>query len=83
MNIQLELFQAVQLERPVKPAVPCEHKTGFLSMAFVPAGCVCGKCGELLSQIIPQPPEVLGYMSADWHWHHVEGRPWISSEGAA
>lgn len=81
--IQLELFQPDQLERPAKPSAPCEHKYGFQSYAFVPSGHVCSDCGELLCQRIPQPPEVLGYVSADWHWHYVEGRPWISSEAAA
>lgn len=71
------------MKPPVKPAAPCEHKWGFISYAFVPVGHVCSECGELLSQNIPQPPEVLGYVSACWHWHYVEGRPWISSEDVA
>lgn len=40
MLLQLELFQSEQLARPVKPAGPCEHKSGFTSYAFVPVGHV-------------------------------------------
>ena len=83
MNVQLELFREEEVRPAVRAAGPCEHRSGFVSYAFVPVGVVCSECGELLSQRIPQPPEVLGYVSADWHWHHVDGREWISSEAVA
>lgn len=79
-TIQLELFQPVQMERPARAKGPCEHRSCFHSCAFVPAGCVCSDCGELLSQHIPQPPEVLGYLSADWKWHYIAGLRWVSSD---
>lgn len=37
-------------------------------------------CNTLLLQYLPEPPEVLGYVSADWAWHHEQGRPWTTWE---
>jgi len=59
----------------------CPHRFGYYTMAYVPAGVVCSTCGALLLQFIPQSPEVLGYVSADWAWHHRDGRPWTTQGG--
>jgi hypothetical protein len=47
-------------------------------MAYVPAGLVCADCGKLLFQYLPQSPEQLGYVSADWAWKYVHGKEWTS-----
>lgn len=57
----------------------CKHRSCFVSMAYVPAGMVCSRCGMLLSQYIPQPTAVIGYLSADWAWSQ-EGRSWTTQE---
>ena len=62
------------------PKTPCKHKSRFVTMAYVPAGIVCSECGKLLLQYIPQSPDVLGYKSADWAWHHVYGKEWTTQE---
>jgi hypothetical protein len=62
------------------PQKPCEHKSCFVTMAYVPAGLVCSDCGKLLLQYIPKSPEELGYMSADWAWHYKHGKPWTTQE---
>jgi hypothetical protein len=59
----------------------CPHESGFETSACVPVGVVCNECGVLLSQYLPQGPEVLGYVSADWAWHHEQGEAWVSWEG--
>ena len=56
----------------------CPHRYGFLSLAYVPAGVVCSECGLLILQYVPQPQEVLGYLSADWAWHHRDGKAWTT-----
>ena len=56
----------------------CPHRYGYDSSAYAPAGVVCCQCDQLLLQYIPQPPEILGYLSADWAWHHRDGRPWTT-----
>lgn len=60
------------------PVPPCLHRSCFTTMAYVPAGVVCSTCGKLLLQYIPQPPEVLGYVSADWAWKHQHGKEWTT-----
>ena len=65
-----------QLTLPLAP--PCAHRTSFISCAYVPAGDVCCHCGLLLSQFIPQPPEVLGYVSGTWQWK-LDGKPWTTA----
>jgi hypothetical protein len=60
----------------------CPHEYTFLSHAYVPVGDVCCDCGLLVSQTLPQPPEVLGYLSADWAWHHNHGKPWTTQTAA-
>jgi len=60
------------------PKKECGHKSCFTSMAYVPAGIVCFDCGKLLCQSLPQSPEELGYLSADWAWKHKYGRAWIT-----
>lgn len=51
---------------PAKP--PCNHDTCYPTHAVVPCGLVCFQCGELVLQYIPQSPEKLGYVSADWDY---------------
>lgn len=46
----------------------CDHNSGFISQACVPAGYICDECGHLIWQSVPQPPEVLGYLTATWEW---------------
>jgi hypothetical protein len=58
--------------------VQCQHDRTFVTMAYVPAGVFCFDCGLLLSQYLPTPPEILGYVSATWKWHHIDGRPWTT-----
>lgn len=58
----------------------CEHRNGFVTHAYVPAGLAC-MCGALLAQYIPLPPKVLGYISADWQWK-LDGKAWTTKEGA-
>jgi hypothetical protein len=63
---------------PPPPVQPCEHEWGFSSCAEVPGGVVCGRCGEWVSRYIclPNEPEILGYVSANWAWHYRDGKPW-------
>ncbi|MCF8094450.1 MAG: hypothetical protein K9J79_03725 [Desulfobacteraceae bacterium] len=56
----------------------CPHQWLCETQAYVPSGLACLDCGQLLLQYIPQSPEVLGYVSADWAWHHVHGRAWTT-----
>lgn len=58
----------------------CPHFAGFTTHAYVPRGHVCTGCGMLLFQYRPQPPEEIGYLSADWAWHHRDGRAWTTKE---
>jgi len=69
---QLTIFETL------KAIIPCQHTSCFVTRAVVPAGLVCSDCGKLLFQYLPQPPEVLGYLSADWAWKHKYGKEWIS-----
>lgn len=56
----------------------CLHPDRMSTMAVVPAGVCCCYCGALICQAIPRPPEVLGYVSADWAWHHRDGKAWTT-----
>lgn len=56
----------------------CPHDLTFYTSAYVPGGECCIKCDTLLSQSIPRPPEVVGYLTADWAWH-LEGKPWTTA----
>ena len=67
----------IQLELPF-PIPECQHNSCFVTMACVPAGLVCADCGKLLFQYLPQSPDELGYMSADWAWHYKHGRSWTT-----
>ena len=68
-----------QLELSLVPHwARCAHEDCFITHACVPAGLVCSDCDTLLLQYVPEPPEKLGYLSADWAWHHVKGRPWTT-----
>lgn len=59
----------------------CAHRHQFVTHAYVPCGLVCSDCDELVAQFIPQPPEVVGYLTADWAWHHRDGKPWTTRVG--
>ena len=73
-----------QIEFSFKPDwQSCPHRMGFVTMAYVPAGDVCSECGALLSQFIPESPLELGYISADWKWHWIDGKPWTTKEMVA
>jgi hypothetical protein len=52
---------------------PCDHSRCFVTNAHVPAGVYCDKCHRLISQFIPQSPEQLGYVSADWAYVQEHG----------
>jgi len=74
--------QSLQLPLPfatyVPPPPPCRHDSQYHTMACVPAGMVCFRCGKLLYQYLPQSPAELGYISADWAWHHRNNKPWTT-----
>lgn len=72
MMNQLELFTPEVEE--------CDHRHGFYSSAYVPGGYVCSRCGTLYAQTLPQSPEVVGYLTADWAWHYRDGNPWTTQE---
>ncbi len=59
----------------------CKHRSRYKTQAYVPAGICCADCGALLNQdyVPPNEPEIIGYVSAQWEWHYVEGRPWTTS----
>jgi|GEM_PF-7118826 len=56
----------------------CRHKSICATHAYVPTGIACLDCGKLLAQYIPESPEVLGYVSADWAWKHIHGEEWTT-----
>ena len=58
----------------------CPHKRTFVTQAYVPCGVSCLDCGELISQFLPTPPEKLGYVSAAWKWHYIDGKPWTTKD---
>lgn len=58
----------------------CSHDCCHDTCSVVPAGLFCMSCNTLLLQYLPEPPEVLGYVSADWAWHHKYGRAWTTQE---
>jgi hypothetical protein len=64
-----------------KKIFECPHERTFVTQAYVPCGTYCFDCGELLSQFLPTPPEKLGYVSADWKWHYIAGKPWTTQIG--
>ena len=55
----------------------CEHPGGFYSLAYVPGGFCCSRCQRLLCQDLPDPPEVVGYLTATWKWK-LDGKPWTT-----
>jgi hypothetical protein len=70
---------ATQIEFDLSPdRAECSHEYGYETAAYVPGGEICSDCGLLTCQYIPQPPEVLGYLSATWAWHHRDGKPWTT-----
>lgn len=46
----------------------CQHRFGFITMACVPCGYVCSDCEHLIWQYVPEPPEVVGHLTATWAW---------------
>jgi hypothetical protein len=75
--------QAGQLYMALKPdTTRCRHRFTFLSLAYVPAGEVCCDCETLLNQHTPWScsPEALGYLSATWAWHFIDGKPWLTQD---
>ena len=53
----------------------CKHDGAqYLTHSVIPAGVVCAECEELLFQYIPESPEQLGYLSAEWAWLHGDER---------
>ena len=48
---------------------------------FLPADVVLRVLSMPKVQPLPgAPPEVLGYVSADWAWHHQHGNAWTTHE---
>lgn len=70
-QLALELFPAPTWQT-------CPHDLCHDTSAVVPAGLYCMSCKTLLLQYLPESPDVLGYVSADWAWHHEQGRPWTT-----
>jgi hypothetical protein len=58
----------------------CDHDFCYDTSAVVPAGLFCHKCSTLLCQYLPESPEALGYVSADWAWHYQHGNAWTTYE---
>ena len=53
----------------VNQVANCSHETGYISLDGDCSGYFCGGCEQLVTSIIPDPPERLGYVSAIWkHW---------------
>ncbi len=63
-----------------KAEEPCRHQEVCVTRRYVPTGLACMQCGLLLYQYIPQPPDERGRMSADWEWHHIDGRAWTTQD---
>lgn len=72
MSAQLEFSLPPDWER-------CAHEYGFYTHAYVPGGYFCTGCQRLIYQDIPEPPEVVGYLTAVWKWK-LEGRSWTTQE---
>jgi len=70
-QLALDLFPAPTWET-------CDHDLCHDTHAVVPVGLFCMNCNTLLLQYLPEPPEVLGYVSADWAWHNEHGKPWTT-----
>lgn len=70
-QLALDLFPAPTWET-------CDHDLCHDTQAVVPVGLFCMNCNTLLLQYLPEPPEVLGYLSADWAWHNEHGKPWTT-----
>lgn len=60
----------------------CQH-AGFYTNAEVPGGFFCGECRRIIWRSVPQPPELVGYLTADWAWKHKYGRAWTIDSGEA
>ena len=73
-------MQQLSLEKFLGFKPDCRHRWICETHQYVPAGIACLNCGQLLMQYLPQPPAVLGYVSADWAWHHIHKRPWTTKE---
>ena len=57
----------------------CRHdRYGYATLACVPAGFICDDCKRFVMQWLPESPEVLGYLSAEWAWHHRDGKAWTT-----
>jgi hypothetical protein len=72
-QLDLDLFPAPTWET-------CGHDLCHDTHAVVPVGLFCMNCNTLLLQYLPESPEVLGYVSADWAWHNEQGKPWTTWE---
>ena len=70
-QLALDLF-------PAPTSETCDHELCHDTHAVVPVGLFCMNCNTLLLQYLPEPPEVLGYVSADWAWHNEHGKPWTT-----
>ncbi len=56
----------------------CPHGCCFTTLACVPCGVYCTGCSTLLWQYLPESPEKLGYLSAEWAWHYRDGKAWTT-----
>ena len=65
-------------DRKLEKKPPCPHDHRCVTRAYVPAGIACLDCGTLIAQYIPQPPEIWGYLSADWAWKYKDGNEWTT-----
>lgn len=64
----------------LQPWRECSHEFGYDTMAYVPAGVFCTDCQTLILQYVPESPQVLGYLSADWAWHYSKGKAWTTAQ---
>jgi hypothetical protein len=72
-QLALDLF-------PAPTRQTCQHDSCHDTSAVVPAGLFCTICNTLILQYLPESPEMLGYVSADWAWHHQHGNAWTTHE---
>ena len=59
----------------------CEHKSGFMTLAYVPGGYFCTDCNQLVYRTMPpaiNEPDILGYVTATWAWKYVHGNAWTN-----
>jgi len=69
------LFCQGELDLRIDLFSSCKHRSCHLTFSCVPT-----VCNRLISQnyVYVNEPGKIGYKSADWVWHFVEGKAWDS-----